>query len=67
MLTFASDFGNEAGALAAAAAEPGAYIPSGPTRATSIVACLPAFVDASGELLLPACLFTECLLLWFLL
>jgi len=49
LLTFASDYGSEGEALAeAAAAPPGAYVAPGPTRATSIVACLPAWVDANG-------------------
>ncbi|KAG2437818.1 hypothetical protein HXX76_005438 [Chlamydomonas incerta] len=52
MLTFASDYGAEEQMLATSAAE-GAVDPAhwpylGPTRCTSIVACIPAYVDASG-------------------
>ncbi|GLC34133.1 hypothetical protein PLESTB_000841000 [Pleodorina starrii] len=52
MLTFASDYGAEAAVLAEAeaqgAADPGLWAYLGPTRCTSIVACIPAYVDASG-------------------
>ncbi|GIL94695.1 hypothetical protein Vretimale_918 [Volvox reticuliferus] len=52
MLTFASDYGAEAEVLETAAAEqaidPGRWAALGPTRCTSIVACIPAYVDASG-------------------
>jgi predicted Zn-dependent peptidase len=50
LLSFASHYGEEAGERAAAAgvAMPSAWAPPGPTRATSIVACIPAFADPSG-------------------
>lgn len=34
--------------LAEASAQPGQWAYLGPTRATSIVACVPAYMDASG-------------------
>ena len=49
MLTFASDFGTEGAVLEhARSSPPGFYTHLGPTRATSLVACIPAYVDASG-------------------
>lgn len=48
VLSFASDYGNEASVLEAAAQEPHKYTHLGPTRATSLVACIPAFVDQEG-------------------
>ena len=49
LLAFASHFGAEADALAAAASLPEAWAtPPGPTRATAVVACVPAFADPSG-------------------
>ena len=48
LLSFASHYGAEDEAEAAAAALPEAWGPPGPTRATSIVACVPAFADPSG-------------------
>ncbi|KAG2497394.1 hypothetical protein HYH03_004550 [Edaphochlamys debaryana] len=50
MLTFASDYGAEAQVLdqAASASDPSSWPFLGPTRCTSIVACVPAYMDASG-------------------
>eukprot|EP00878_Enallax_costatus_P022594 GHUV01023985.1.p1 GENE.GHUV01023985.1~~GHUV01023985.1.p1 ORF type:complete len:442 (+),score=150.60 GHUV01023985.1:955-2280(+) len=51
MLTFASDVGREADMLEMAAA-PGQeeqWAGPGPTRATSVVACIPAYVSAGGD------------------
>jgi len=48
LLTFASDYGNEAAVLEDAARNPGKYGHQGPTRATSIVTCIPAYTDVSG-------------------
>lgn len=48
MLTFSSDYGHEGEVLAEASAQPGQWAYLGPTRATSIVACVPAYMDASG-------------------
>lgn len=49
LLSFASHFGAEADALAAAESLPEAWTtPPGPTRATAVVACVPAFADPSG-------------------
>eukprot|EP00884_Botryococcus_braunii_P007566 jgi/Botrbrau1/16810/Bobra.150_2s0037.1 len=48
LLSFASHYRREEEALAEAAADPETWAPPGPTRATSIVACLPAFTDTSG-------------------
>lgn len=47
-LTFASDYGAERATLERAAGEPGLWAAPGPSRATSIVACVPEFMDASG-------------------
>jgi hypothetical protein len=49
LLTFASDYGNEAEPLAAADANPSAFTHLGPVRATSVVACLPAYTLPTGE------------------
>lgn len=53
MLTFASDYGNEREVLSQAqqqlAEDPSSWAYLGPTRATSIIACIPAYVDASGQ------------------
>lgn len=49
LLSFASHYGAEADALAASESLPEAWTtPPGPTRATSVVACVPAFADPSG-------------------
>ncbi|KAI8464353.1 MAG: LuxS/MPP-like metallohydrolase [Monoraphidium minutum] len=48
-LSFASDFGAERDVLERAAGEPGLWAEPGPSRATSIVACIPEFMDASGS------------------
>ena len=48
LLTFASDYGNEAAVLEDATQHPEKYGHQGPTRATSIVTCIPAYTDASG-------------------
>ena len=49
LLSFASHYGAEADALAAAESLPEAWTtPPGPTRATAVVACVPAFADPSG-------------------
>jgi len=49
MLSFASDYSREGELLEDAAAHPDLYAYLGPTRTTSIVVCLPAYVDASGD------------------
>lgn len=49
LLSFVSDYGHEAEALAAAEAEPEEWSRLGATRSTCIVACLPAFMDESGH------------------
>ncbi len=48
LLSYISHYRKEEEALAAAEALPEAWAAPGPTRATSIVACLPAFTDTSG-------------------
>eukprot|EP00955_Chlamydomonas_euryale_P007458 79036-Chlamydomonas_euryale.AAC.1 len=49
MLTFASDYGREAEVLAEAEADdPERWPHLGATRATSIVACMPAYIGADG-------------------
>jgi len=49
MLTFSSDYGSEGSVLEEARGAPsGSYAHLGPTRATSLVACIPAYVDATG-------------------
>jgi predicted Zn-dependent peptidase len=48
LLAFASHYGAEAVPLAAADALPDAWSPPGPTRATAVVACVPAFADPTG-------------------
>uniref|UniRef100_A0A383WE33 Peptidase M16 N-terminal domain-containing protein n=1 Tax=Tetradesmus obliquus TaxID=3088 RepID=A0A383WE33_TETOB len=51
LLTFASDVGREADMLAEAAqpGQEGKWARPGPTRATSVVACIPAYVSAAGD------------------
>ncbi|KAG1670958.1 hypothetical protein FOA52_011393 [Chlamydomonas sp. UWO 241] len=49
MLTFASDYGSEGKVLDEAAADPSKWAHLGPTRATSVVACMPAYVDPEGQ------------------
>ena len=49
LLSFVSFHGKEAEALEDAKQNPERYSPLGPTRATAIVACFPAFTDPSGE------------------
>jgi hypothetical protein len=48
MLTFASDYGQEAAALADADAHPQRYTYLGPTRTTSVLICIPAYVNNEG-------------------
>ncbi len=48
MLTFMSDYGHEGEVLAQAEAHPELYTFMGPTRTTSILACIPAYTSASG-------------------
>eukprot|EP00798_Chlamydomonas_sp_ICE-L_P019762 gene19762-26456_t len=50
MLTFSSDYGNEAAMLKEAAdpANVNAFSYLGPTRATSLIACIPAYIDETG-------------------
>lgn len=48
MLSFASDYGAERTIIDQANQAPDLYTHYGPTRATSIVACIPAYVDANG-------------------
>lgn len=49
LLSFASDYGNEAAILEDAERHPEKYGHLGPTRATSIVTCIPAYTDLTGE------------------
>ena len=49
LLSYISHYADSEAAVAAAGADPGAWAPPGPTRATSIVACIPAFTDPSGQ------------------
>jgi hypothetical protein len=49
MLTFASDYGHEAEVLADAQARPGEYAFLGPTRTTSMLVSIPAFVSDKGD------------------
>jgi hypothetical protein len=51
LLTFASDMGSEQDMLDLAAQpdQEGLWARPGPTRATSVVACVPAYVTATGE------------------
>jgi hypothetical protein len=51
LLTFASDMGSEQQMLDLAAQpdQEGLWARPGPTRATSVVACVPAYVTSSGE------------------
>jgi hypothetical protein len=49
LLSYVSHYGNAEAAAAAAVADPDAWAPWGATRATSIVACIPAFTDPSGQ------------------
>ena len=50
LLSFASHYRGEAALMREfEEAEPGAWAEPGPTRATAIVACVPAFMDASGH------------------
>lgn len=49
MFAFVASYGAEEETLAAAEADPGAYSSPGPTRPSSITACVPAFVQESGD------------------
>lgn len=49
LLSYISHYADSGAAMSAAEADPGAWAPPGPTRATSIVACIPAFTDPSGQ------------------
>ncbi len=49
ILSYASHYGAEEKAAAEAAADPQEWMDFGASRATSIVACVPAFMDASGK------------------
>jgi len=49
LLSYASHYGAEEKAAADAAAAPEEWMDFGASRATSIVACVPAFMDASGK------------------
>lgn len=49
LLAFAGYYGKEAEVLEDAERNADRYAPPGPTRATSIVACYPAYIDPSGE------------------
>ena len=48
MLSFSSDYGSEQVLLDQYAEEPQHFMHLGPTRATSAVVCIPAYVDATG-------------------
>ena len=49
LLAFASFYGNEAEAMQEFRDNPERYSELGPSRATSVVACYPAYTDLSGE------------------
>jgi predicted Zn-dependent peptidase len=49
LLSFASHFRSEAALLREFEADPSGWAPPGPTVTTAAVACLPAFMDASGH------------------
>lgn len=50
LLSYVSHYRNEPELMREyEAAEPGSWAEPGPTRATAIVACIPAFMDASGH------------------
>lgn len=49
LLSFVSHLGREGEALQHAAAQPDHWLPFGPSRTTSLVACIPAFTDKSGH------------------
>ncbi len=49
LLSFVSHFGREGEALEAAAVEPDQWVAWGPSRATCLVGCIPAFTDESGH------------------
>jgi hypothetical protein len=49
MLSFAGAFGREHETLRDADAHPDCYHPPGPTRPSSITACVPAFVQENGD------------------
>lgn len=49
LLSYISHYADGEAAVAAAAADPDAWAAPGPTHATSIVACIPAFTDPSGQ------------------
>ena len=49
ILSFTSHYGNEAGLLQEYQADPSKWATPGPSIATAVVACLPTFMDASGQ------------------
>ena len=49
ILSFASHYGDEATLLKEYEADPSKWAEPGPSIATAVVACLPTFMDASGE------------------
>lgn len=49
LLAFASHYGKEAEAMHDFEENTGKYAELGPSRATSVVACYPAYTDLSGE------------------
>ena len=48
LLSFATNYRHEGQLLDSAAKDPAAFAAPGPTRATAIIACIPAFTDSSG-------------------
>jgi predicted Zn-dependent peptidase len=49
ILSFSSHYGDEASLLQEYQADPGKWATPGPSIATAVVACLPTFMDASGN------------------
>ena len=49
LLSYISHYGSEAESAAEAAANPEEWLEWGASHATSIVACIPAYMDASGH------------------
>lgn len=49
VLSFATHYGHEGELLDEAQLHPETFSGPGPTRATAVIACIPAFTDASGQ------------------
>lgn len=49
LLSYISHYGSEGEAAAEAAANPEQWLSFGASHATSVVACIPAYMDASGH------------------